>query len=89
MRLLSPTTAYRRDVRRQARRGKDLDKLTAVIEELQETGELALAYRPHKLSGNWADVWECHIEPDWLLIYDVTEEEVQLIRTGTHSDLFG
>lgn len=42
----------------------------------------------HQLSGEWKGVWECHIEPDWLLIYSVTPNEVVLIRTGTHSDLF-
>ena len=42
----------------------------------------------HKLSGEWSGVWECHIEPDWLLIYAVTDEEVLLIRTGTHADQF-
>jgi len=41
------------------------------------------------LSGEWKGVSECHIDPDWLLIYDVTPDEVLLIRTGTHSDLFG
>jgi mRNA interferase YafQ len=88
MRFLRPTTAYKKDLKRQRRRGKALNKLTAAIELLQEAGELPRTYRPHKLSGNWAHVWECHIEPDWLLIYDVDDEEVQLIRTGTHADLF-
>ncbi len=88
MRVLSPTTSYRRDVKRQHRRGKDLNKLTDAIARLQEAGALSSAYRAHQLSGNWNNVWECHIEGDWLLIYDVTEEEVRLIRTGTHADLF-
>lgn len=88
MRSLRPTTAFRKDLKRQRKRGKDLNKLTAAIETLQETGELPPAYRPHKLSGNWNDVWECHIEPDWLLMYVVSDEEVQLIRTGSHADLF-
>src|SRR5271166_3662648 len=46
------------------------------------------ATRAHKLSGEWKGLWECHIEPDWLLIYDITSAEVLLIRTGAHSDLF-
>jgi mRNA interferase YafQ len=62
--------------------------LIAAVELLAETGTLPEGYRPHKLTGEWKGVWECHIEPDWLLIYDVTPTEVLLIRTGTHSDLF-
>ena len=63
--------------------------MIAVVELLAETGQLPVAYRPHPLSGEWAGVWECHIEADWLLIYEVTPTEVLLIRTGTHKDLFG
>ncbi|MGD0023228.1 MAG: type II toxin-antitoxin system YafQ family toxin [Xanthobacteraceae bacterium] len=44
--------------------------------------------RPHPLKGDWKGYWECHISPDWLLIYKVTDEEVLLARTGTHADLF-
>lgn len=88
MRLPAPTTAYKKDLRRQHRRGKDLAKLTVAIEEILESGGLPRTYKPHKLSGDWNGVWECPIEPDWLLIYDVTEEEVPLIRTGSHADLF-
>jgi mRNA interferase YafQ len=46
------------------------------------------SYHPHRLSREWSGVWECHIEPDWLLIYAVTDREVILIRTGSHRDLF-
>jgi mRNA interferase YafQ len=56
---------------------------------LAETGSLPEAYRPHPLSGDWKGVLECHIEPDWRLIYQVTPDEITLIRTGTHRDLFG
>jgi mRNA interferase YafQ len=55
---------------------------------LSENGELPEGYRPHILTGEWASVWECHIEADWLLIYQVTDDEVILLRTGTPSDLF-
>ncbi len=89
MRALSPTTKYRKDLKRQKKRGKDLAKLDAALRDLQQNGELRASYGPHKLSGEWNDLWECHIEPDWLLIYDVNDAEVQLIRTGTLSDLFG
>jgi mRNA interferase YafQ len=63
--------------------------LIAAVELLAETGTLPEGYSPHQLSGEWKSVLECHIDPDWLLIYEVTPEEVLLIRTGTHSDLFG
>lgn len=45
-------------------------------------------FKPHTLSGNWRGYWECHIEPDWLLIYRKGEEELTLIRTGSHAQLF-
>jgi mRNA interferase YafQ len=79
---------FQADVQRQRRRGKDIDELLAAVELLTETGSLPDAYRPHRLEGEWAGVWECHIEQDWLLIYAVTPREVVLIRTGTHLDLF-
>jgi mRNA interferase YafQ len=67
---------------------RDLEELIAVVELLAETGALPSGYRPHKLSGEWKGVWECHVEPDWLLIYQITPAEVVVIRTGTHTDLF-
>jgi mRNA interferase YafQ len=60
----------------------------AAVQVLAEQGDLPAGYRAHKLSGEWSGVWECHIEPDWLLIYALTDAEVFLIRTGTHTDLF-
>jgi mRNA interferase YafQ len=88
MRQIAQRKRFRGDLKRQKRRGKDIGDLIAVVELLAEQGALPPAYRPHKLSGEWRGVWECHIEPDWLLIYTVTEEEVLLIRTGSHADLF-
>jgi mRNA interferase YafQ len=88
MRRITQQKRFRDDLKRQKRRGKDIGDLIAAVELLAEEGELPLAYRAHKLSGEWGGVWECHIEPDWLLIYDVTNEEIHLIRTGTHTDLF-
>jgi mRNA interferase YafQ len=79
---------FRNDLKRQKRRGKDLEELIAAVELLAESGALPAAYRPHQLTREWKGVWECHIEPDWLLIYEVTPKEVVLIRTGTHADLF-
>lgn len=71
------------------KRGKTLDRIEAVVRILRMGEALPLRYRPHKLSGQWRGSWECHIEPDWLLIYDLEDELLTLRRTGTHSDLFG
>ncbi len=89
MRRIAQRKLYRADVTQQKRRGKDIEELIAAVELLAEQGTLPSAYQPHKLSGEWSGASECHIEPDWLLIYTVTQEEVLLIRTGTHADLFG
>jgi mRNA interferase YafQ len=70
------------------RYGKNLEELLAAVDLLAEDGELPEDYSPHMLTGEWNGVWECHIEPDWLLIYQITDREVILLRTGTHSDLF-
>jgi mRNA interferase YafQ len=88
MRRISQRKQFRSDLKRQKRRGKDIGELIAAVELLAEDGALPAAYGSHRLSGEWRGVWECHIEPDWLLIYSVTDEEVFLIRTGTHAELF-
>jgi mRNA interferase YafQ len=88
MRRIAQRKQFRADLKRQKRRGRDIEELIVAVEVLAEQGALPPAYRPHRLSGEWTGVWECHIEPDWLMIYTVTDEEVLLIRTGTHDDLF-
>ena len=88
MRSITQRKQFRDDLKRQKRRGRNVDELIAVVEILAETGVLPAAYRPHLLRGPWKGVSECHIEPDWLLIYEVTDTEVLLIRTGSHSELF-
>ena len=62
-----------------------------VVTLLAKTGTLPSRYRPHKLTGDWQGFWECHIQPNWLLIWEQHEKELILILTdtGTHSDLFG
>ncbi len=72
------------------RRGFDMQKFAEVIDLLGEYGTLPDRYRPHKLSGNFSGYWECHIKPDWLLIWKKEESilTLTLVRTGTHSDLF-
>jgi mRNA interferase YafQ len=75
-------------VKRAKRRGKDLAKLRHVLEALAAGETLAGRYRDHTLVGQYKGTRECHLEPDWLLIYESTEDEVILVRTGSHSDLF-
>lgn len=72
------------------RRGYDMTKLQTVMRILGEQGNLPAEYRPHILSGNWAGVWECHIDSDWLLLWKRNETELTLLLldTGTHSDVF-
>ncbi len=88
MRRVTTTTQFRRDLKRARKRGKDLGKLEVVIDALAAGEPLPSRRRDHVLSGNYAGKRECHVEPDWLLIYEVTEEEVLLGRTGSHADLF-
>lgn len=70
------------------KRGKDLEKIKAVIDLLVTEEALPPKNRDHKLGGNWIGRRDCHIEPDWIFIYKLTEDELLLERTGTHSDLF-
>ena len=87
MRLLT-TNRFERDLKRAIKRGKDLDKLLKIVELLLDNKPLEKRHRPHPLSGNYATAWECHIEPDWLLIWNQEDDQLVLSRTGTHSDLF-
>jgi mRNA interferase YafQ len=82
MRCITQRTQFRVDLRRQKRRGKDIEGVIAAVELLAQEGTLGAEYRPHRLRGEWKGVWECHIESDWLLIYQITRNEVLLIRTG-------
>ena len=87
MRIVQPTS-FKKDVKRQKKRGKDLDKLKDVIELLVSGSDLPESYRDHGLSGNWVGWRDCHIQPDWILIYKVSDGALILARTGSHSDLF-
>ena len=79
---------FKRDVRRLEKRGKDLSKLRAAISLLIDAAPSPTAFRDHPVKGEWHGWRDLHIEPDWLLIYRVEENELQLGRTGTHADLF-
>jgi mRNA interferase YafQ len=88
MKSLSQTKQFLRDVKRMRKRGKDLGRLKAVVTLLAEGRPLPLKCRDHRLAGPWQDSRDCHIEPDWILIYTAQESSLRLERTGTHSDLF-
>lgn len=81
---------FKRDLKSARKRGFDLTELSPIVNMLAEQKTLAPKYRDHKLSGNYDGFRECHIKPDWLLIYRIDEDELELFlfRTGTHSDLF-
>ena len=83
------TQKMKRDVRFMVKRGKDITKLTVVLDLLSYQKPMPAKYKDHKLKGDQKDFRECHIEPDWLLIYQIFEKELILsaTRTGTHSDL--
>lgn len=85
---LRTTTAFERDLRRVRKQGKDIDKLEAVVDLLQAQQPLPASCRPHPLRGSWAGHWDCHIGPDWLLLYKVTVQALILVRTGSHAELF-
>ncbi len=88
MRTVRTTGQFDRDLKKAYRRGKEPAKLWTVVERLARGEALPARYRPHRLSGEWADHRECHIEPDWLLIWYETDTELVLVRLGTHADLF-
>jgi len=87
---ISYTGSFKKDYKRCIKRNYNLTLLQKAIEILVETGNLPTNYKPHKLSGDYSDCWECHIQVDWLMIWLQNEEEreLTLIRTGTHADLF-
>jgi mRNA interferase YafQ len=84
------TTRFKKDVKLCIRRGLDISVLEKAIEYLRINGKLPLIYKPHKLSGIYADCWECHLQPDWLMIWKQNDSELILLfmNTGTHSDIF-
>ncbi|RLT45562.1 MAG: type II toxin-antitoxin system YafQ family toxin [Chloroflexi bacterium] len=83
------STQFRRDVKRLGRQGADLSLLEPVITKLIAQESLEEKYRDHPLTSNWRGYRDCHLQPDWLLIYRIYDDELQLIRTGSHAELFG
>ena len=88
MKTLVLTAQFKRDLKLCNRRHYDISKLQRVLNALMSGQSLPLQYQDHPLVGNWIPKRECHIAPDWLLIYETSKTEVRLARTGTHSDLF-
>ena len=82
------TTQFKKDFKKISKQGKDLSKLELVINLLLTNNILEPKYKDHSLSGNWKKHRDCHIEPDWLLIYRIISDSLILERTGSHSDLF-
>ena len=87
---IRPTAKFQKDLKRVHRRGYDISLLTDVIKKLADGEPLPQKNKDHALIGNYAGCRECHITPDWLLIYEVDHGELilYLTRKGTHSDLF-
>ena len=81
------TTQFKRDTKLAEKRGKSMSKLKFIMKKLTNEEILDSKYKDHKLGGDYVHHRECHVEPDWLLIYRITAKEIHFVRTGTHSDL--
>lgn len=81
---------FKKDLKLMNKRGVNLNDLRKVLDYLIIEGQVPISFKPHILSGKYKGVWECHINPDWLLVYDINNsiKLVRLVRTGSHSDLF-
>ena len=84
------TNQFRKDIKLAKKQNKDLNKLFDVVNILAEGGILEAKYRDHDLSGEYKGTRECHVEPDWLLVYEIQNDVLVLVlyRLGTHSELF-
>ena len=87
---LRTSNKFEKDVVKCAKRNYDLDALETVLTFLEQSGELPAKYKPHKVSGNYKNYWECHVKPDWLIIWQQNNKTrvIELVRTGTHSEPF-
>ena len=85
-----PSKRFKKDLKLVKKRGLKIDNLRNVINTLAAEEKLDEKYRDHALNGDYRGFRECHVEPDWLLVYRVNQDELELFlfRTGTHSDLF-
>ena len=89
--IVKPTGPFRKDLKLAKRRGLPLDDLYTVVGLLEDGKPLPEKYHNHLLHGDYMGYWECHINPDWLLLYekDIEIRIISLYRTGTHTDIFG
>ena len=85
---LTYTSQFKKDFKKVSKQRKDLTKLEYVIETLLSNKKLEFKFKDHPLSGKWKNHRDCHIEPDWLLIYQLNSDSLILERTGSHSELF-
>lgn len=89
MREIIATNHFKKGLKKVLKRNLDKEKLQNIVLLLVGNKPLPKNKRPHMLSGEWLGFWECHIEPDWLLIYDISNPKLLVLhRTGTHADLF-
>lgn len=88
MKAIFQTSQFKKDFKRIKKRGKDLSQLKEVVITISNSEVLEERHRDHALSGNWSGSRDCHIEPDWILIYRVDGEYLFLKRNGSYSDLF-
>jgi mRNA interferase YafQ len=88
MKNVFQTSQFRKDIKRIRKRGKDIEKLKEAVRILSLGDDLDERYRDHAIGGKWSGSRDCHIEPDWVLIYRVSDENLFLEKTGSHSDLF-
>ena len=85
------SSRFKKDFRRCIKRGLNMKNITDAMDQLAATGTLPAQYRPHKLTGDMRGLWECHIQPDWLMTWQQNDQQLTLLflQTGTHADLFG
>lgn len=84
------TNRFKKDLKRCVKRGLDISKIIEAVKLLEANGQLPAKYKPHKLVGDRQGQWECHIQPDWLMVWEQNDMELTLLflQTGTHADLF-
>lgn len=88
MRRVNYTNRFKKDVKLASKRGYNMSHLYMVMQALENGEVLDAKYKEHQLLGNYKGYLECHINPDWLLIYKIDSQDLYFVRTGTHSDLF-
>ncbi len=82
------TKRFKKDLKKVLSQGRLYEDFEAIVDQLTQNQTLDKSYKPHKLSGEYSQFWECHIKPDWLLIYKFDTSNLWLVRTGSHSELF-